>query len=151
MAMSPETYKKRKAAAKQDENEKTVFVLQVQERKNSKWEDDDGNYYYGPMSSQDRDGSFKTEKNAVAALKGIRQDTIGEAKADHEESLRYSGLREQIFVTPGSDLNALIDELKKAHKKVNPAAKKVKEFDPESVWPKFRIVKRVSTDEPLDV
>jgi Zn-dependent M32 family carboxypeptidase len=127
---------------------KTVFVIQRQDRKNGKWTDDAGQNIF----ACDRDlleGQFHIKKRAVDTAKEAQDDVVSDAQSDYEDGGRSHAF-DRFIVEKGTDLDKLIEDVKKAHKKFNPkGTKEKKPFDPDAVYPKFRVVARTYLDEPL--
>ena len=134
---------------RQNPPSKTLFVVQVQEKKNGKWEDDQ-DYGYNPKMNDD--GTFNSKTDALSALKRTREDTIESAKDEYDNPPLLRGSAYETFtVKEGTDLDEIVDKVKEAHKKFNPTKpKKRKPFNPDDVWPKFRVIARTYLDEPLE-
>jgi len=120
----------------------TYFVLQSQEVKDGEWEDCEPGY-----------DEWRDKNSAVKECNAANKESISDAKAQYERPQVGSGDFTTIYVGRGTDLDEAINEVKRAHKKFNPNPKKQVEkppFDPESAYPKYRIVVRTRTDEVLE-
>lgn len=117
--------------------EKPFFVLQVQEKKDGKWEDTEPGW-----------DEWYDERSALRECRDANKGSVRDAKEEYQRP-PFSPNNQHITIFKGQDLEVLLSEVKRAHKKVNPKnVKRVEKppFDPASAWPKYRVVSRTLTE-----